>query len=182
MNNQPRFLKSFAFQALAYLASALVSIELTSTNGQVATLWIANIIVFAISMRNDELRGPAGLAGIFVGNVVANLIKGSSLVGACLFGVLSVIYIALLIHFALGLLAKQDAASNPVRTFATALVAFAGITGAIAVALGAATTALLQWNFSATASQWFINNVSTSAIFLRSSSPSSAPGSSSICI
>ncbi len=166
LSNRLSSLKSFAFLAFAYLISALASVQLVSADGHVATLWIANIIVFAILMRNEKLRGPAGLAGIFVGTVAANLIKGSSLLSSSLFGVASITYVALLMHFAIGLLARQDIAKNPIRGFAVALTTFVGITSAVAIALGAAATIFLQWNFVATAGQWLINNVSTAAIFL----------------
>ncbi|MGE0282360.1 MAG: PAS domain S-box protein [Rhizobiaceae bacterium] len=152
--------------ALAYLACAVASIQLVSADSRLATLWIANIIVFAILMRNPGLRGPASLAGIFVGCVAANLMKGSGLPASGLFGTVSVIYAALLIHFATKLLASEDGAKNPVRAFVAALAAFMGITCAVAFLLGAAAVAFLQWSFVPTASQWLINNIGTAAIFL----------------
>jgi len=166
LSSRPSHLKSFAFLALSYLATALASIQIVSTDGHIATLWIANIIVFAILMRNKALRGPASLAGIFAGNVAANLIKGSSLLTSGLFGVASIVYVALLMHFAVRLLARDTIAKNPVRTFAEALAVFVAITCTISVGLGGAAAVLLQWDFTHTTAQWLINNVSTAAIFL----------------
>jgi diguanylate cyclase (GGDEF)-like protein/PAS domain S-box-containing protein len=159
-------LKSFAILAFAYMACAIASIQLVSADSRLATLWIANIIVFAILMRNEELRGPASLTGIFVGCVAANLIKGSSLPASGLFGIISAVYIGLLMHFAVKLLAKEDNATNPVRAFVAVLAAFMAITCTAASLLGAAATVLLQWSFVPTASQWLINNIGTAAIFL----------------
>lgn len=158
-------LKSFAVLALAYLGSALASIQLISADGRLATLWVSNIFAFAILIRNENLRGPASLAGIFAGTLAANLVKGSSLPASCLFGVVSVVYIALLTRLALGLIARESSGKNPVRTFAVAFVAFTGLTGIASLALGAAAAVFFQWNLFATAGQWMINNFGTAAIF-----------------
>jgi len=164
--NRLSSLKSFAILAFAYLGSAFASIQLVSVDGRLATLWIANIIAFAIVMRNERLRGPASLAGIFAGCVAANLVKGSSLPASAMFGAVSAIYVALLMHFALKFLAREDRAKNPVLTFVAALAAFTGITCAASFLLGAAAVVFLQWSFVTTSSQWMMNNIATAAIFL----------------
>ena len=138
------------FWALAYLG-----IHLTRETGRIAAVWVANGVAVAFLLRSPRRFAPLLIAGVFVGNLTANLLHADPLLRALALASGNLLEIGLVVLLTRSALRPGDAFDNGavIGRFLAAVVAGSSAAGVIvALLLGLIEGAA----FLAIASRWIL--------------------------